>query len=79
MSKQIPKTGPKPIQRPAKDLSYYITLFTLEGHSTWRAFMSQNKEGFLNDQKNWGKNPTKITKQNTMRIDRLTGQIIPLP
>lgn len=54
-----------------KDLAYYLTLFKLEGHTTWRAHLGGHKEAFALEQKNW--KGAKITEQVTMRIDRLTG------
>lgn len=64
---------------PKKELSYYLTLFTLQGHTTWRAHLSGMKDGF---QVQWDKDhpgikPT-VLQKNVVRIDRLTGQIIPL-
>ncbi len=65
------------------DPAYYLTLFTLEGHQTWRASLKMSKDGFAKEWDstqsfNGGKKP-KITEKHTIRIDRLTGQIIPLP
>lgn len=54
------------------DLAYYLTLFKLEGHQTWRAHLGGHKEAFDVEQKNWLKGPV-ITEKQTMRIDRLTG------
>lgn len=72
-------TTPKPKNPPAKDLAYYITMFKLEGHETWRCYMAQRKDSFKSqEQKNWGKNPPKITKEQTLRIDKITGQITTL-
>lgn len=56
--------------------SYYLTLFKLEGHSTWRAHLGNHKDSFEKQEKqNWSqsKNPPKITEIQTLRIDRLTG------
>lgn len=67
MSKSIPK------QRDLnKDLSYYLTLFTLEGHQTWRAHLTGRKDGFEIEMKNW-KPDVKLKERQTIRIDRLTG------
>jgi hypothetical protein len=67
----------KPRQKPT-DLSYYLTLFRLEGHQTWRAHRGAHKEAFDLEQKNWfGKNAPKVTEYQTLRIDRLTGTFIP--
>lgn len=62
-----------------KELAYYLELYTLEGHKTWRASLSQFKDGLDQMVKNQttGKFP-KITERHTIRIDRLTGQIQPL-
>ncbi len=61
-----------------KDLAYYLTLFTLAGHTTWRAHLSMGKETFDNSTKDiLGKNPPKITAKHMLRIDRITGQIQP--
>lgn len=65
---------------PDRDFAYYLTLFTLEGHRTWRAHLTGNRDGFKEEQqKNWGKKGPKVTKIHTIRIDRITGQIQPLP
>lgn len=57
-----------------KDLAYYLTLYKIEGHQTWRASLSQKKDGFELQIKNQnaGKFP-KVTEKMVMRIDRLTG------
>lgn len=60
-----------------KELAYYVVMFKLEGHTTWRCHMSQDIEGFKREQKNWPPS-VKVTEQNTLRIDRITGQIKPL-
>ncbi len=61
-------------QKKEGELAYYITLFKLEGHTTWRVNLSQNKEGFaLEQKKNWGPKPTKVTDIQILRLDRLTG------
>lgn len=66
-----------PHQKPT-DLSYYLTLFKLEGHQTWRAHLGGHKEAFAVEQKNWtSKNAPKVTECHTLRIDRLTGTFIP--
>lgn len=62
-----------------KDLSYYLTMFTLEGHTTWRCHLSQKKDGFDHEwnSQQQGVKP-KITARNVIHIDRLTGTIKPL-
>ena len=58
-----------------KDLVYYVTLFKIEGHETWRASLSLHHDGFDREW-NDGAHP-KVTDKDVFRIDRLTGQIIP--
>lgn len=62
-----------------KDPAYYLTMFTLEGHETWRCHLSGWKDGF---EKEWngivGQTKPVITQKNVIRIDRLTGTIKPL-
>lgn len=57
--------------KPQRDLVYYLTLFKLEGHETWRAMLSLNSKGFELQAKNdkW----PKITERIDMQLDRLTG------
>lgn len=66
----------------SKELAYYLTLFTLEGHKTWRAHLGGDKEAFDRQDainvKN-GAQPMKVTKRHVIRFDRLTGQLQPLP
>ena len=58
-----------PQNAPKKDLAYYLTLFKIKGHSTWRAHLAQNKDGFVEQvQKS-----TTVTEYQTIRIDRVTG------
>lgn len=56
-----------------KELAYYLTLFKLEGHTTWRAHLGGHKDAFDTEQKAWGKKGPKITEKVVMRIDRITG------
>ena len=63
---------------PAKDLAYYLTLFKVEGHTTWRAHLGQDKDAFQHDkEKNWGKKGPVVTDIMVMRIDRITGTFQP--
>lgn len=58
------------------DLVYFLTLYKLEGHQTWRAHFSGRKNGFELEQKNCSQQPgktPKITEKNELIIDRLTG------
>lgn len=53
-----------------KELAYYIVLFKIEGHETWRltqdaSFKNEHAQG------------TKITEVKKFRVDRLTGEIVP--
>ena len=63
-------------EQPKKELAYYLTLYKIEGHETWRANLQANKDGF---DKQWnsqtqGKVP-KITDKNVIRVDRITGTL----
>lgn len=61
-------------EQPKKDLAYYLTLFKIEGHTTWRAHLSQKAEAFQDDiKKNWNQNPPTVTEKMVVRIDRVTG------
>lgn len=53
-----------------KDLSYYLTLFKIEGHTTWRAHLAADPQGFA---KQCQPGMPKITEKKTVRIDRITG------
>lgn len=55
------------------DLSYYLTLFKLEGHQTWRAALKSHPTSFDKEVKNWPKTSPKVTEKQTLRIDRITG------
>lgn len=66
-----------------KDLSYYITLFKVEGHSTWRTHLGIGKDSFYlqwssgNEEKG-GKKP-RITERRTIKVDRITGELTENP
>lgn len=57
-----------------KDLAYYLTLFKIDGHQTWRADLKGHRSGFdeminaINQ-----KSRPKVTEKMIIRIDRLTG------
>ena len=53
-------------------MAYYITLFKLEGHQTWRAHFCSSKIGFELEKKNWP-DKVKITATKVIRFDRITG------
>lgn len=57
-----------------KELVYYLTLFRIKGHETWRAHLGGRKESFDDEQKRcWTNNTPEITDRQTLRIDRITG------
>lgn len=57
-----------------KKPDYYLTLFKVKDHTTWRAAMHSGAEAFDNEVR---KNMTKlvITETIVYKIDRLTGDI----
>lgn len=57
-----------------KELAYYVTMFKIEGHTTWRAHLCGHKDGFTRQVEN---DKAKVTEKNVLRIDRITGQIQP--
>lgn len=61
------------MKKDSVDLNYYLTLYQLEGHTTWRASLSSHKKGFQKEALNI--NP-KITDVLVYRIDRTTGSVI---
>jgi len=62
-------------KKPERELAYYLTLFKIKGHSTWRAYLGGSKDSFkkqvVNDHHD-------ITETMVMRIDRVTGTFQPL-
>lgn len=57
----------KKLQKPY----YYVTVFKIEGHSTFRAVLSMGEDDF----KKQVLNATKVTELKTYRIDKVTGDI----
>jgi hypothetical protein len=57
-----------------KDLSYYLTLYTLEGHETWRAHLGGLSDSF---ERQWKQNPKapRITAKIVIKINRLTSEL----
>lgn len=55
---------------------YYLTLYTLEGHKTWRAHLASDQRGFENQFYNQqqGK-PPRITAKIIIKINRLTSEL----
>ncbi len=61
-------------KRPAtKELAYYLTVFKIEGHETWRASMGGYAGAFSESLKT-GNHP-KVTAKKLYRIDRITGAL----
>lgn len=63
-----------PKQKPANDLAYYLTLFTVKGHTTYRTHLSSHKDGFETDENM----QAEVTSSTKHRIDRITGKITPV-
>lgn len=59
---------------PNKEMAYYLTVFKLKGHETWRAHLGREKETFIIEQKNWPSD-VKVTDIVVHRVDRITGLI----
>lgn len=61
-----------------QDLAYYMTMFKIEGHETWRINVGGTPESFrksiLTAFPGGGKIP-KITAKKIYRVDRMTGEI----
>lgn len=57
-----------------KDPAYYLTLFRLEGHQTWRAHLARRKDGFDHEwnMQQQGEKP-KILERQVLKIDCITG------
>ncbi len=53
---------------------YYLTLFKIEGHTTFRTHISKQESGFTHEVKTTPNFP-KITEKKILRIDALTGEI----
>lgn len=61
-------------QRP--EAKYFLTLFKVEGHSTWRMHAAAHRVAFEKEKaltKN-GKFPT-VTEERRYAIDRITGEL----
>lgn len=57
-----------------KDLAYYLTLFKLEGHETWRAHLGSDVGAFAREQANWtAKTAPVVTETRVLRFDRISG------
>ncbi len=53
---------------------YYVTLFKIEGHETWRVHTGSNPDD-LDSQLKGGNTVPKVTERKVQKIDRLTGEI----
>lgn len=54
------------------DPAYYLTLFKIEGHKTYRAHIAGDLTSL---QYNMGENAPTITEKKVYRVDRVTGEI----
>ncbi len=61
-----------------KELAYYLTMFKIEGHDTWRVSVggdtSAFKRSLIEVHPGGGKAP-KVTAKKLFRIDRITGAL----
>lgn len=57
-----------------KNPYFYLTTFTVEGHSTWRVHVDINEKGFQNQIIK--AQHAKVTEARQVRIDRATGEIV---
>lgn len=73
MTEKTPAPKKKQKKTPG-DLAYYLTMFKLKGHETWRADLKGNATAFddLMDPVAKGR----ITERKTFRIDRKTGEVV---
>lgn len=55
------------------NLAYYLTLFKIEGHTTWRAHIASEEEKF--DEQAKAKGHPKVTEKRVIRIDRFTSEL----
>lgn len=64
------------MSRPLKEINYYLTLFKIKGHETWRANLSGGKNDFDRDWNSTkgGKRP-EVTDKKIFTINCVTGEI----
>lgn len=55
-----------------KDIAYYLTIFKIKGHTTWRMSLNGDKEAFNHGLKNMQN--TTITERKDFRFDRIAGK-----
>lgn len=66
----------KKINKPKiDDLAYYLTLFKIEGHTTYRASLHDRKDGFDRQFTNPENKRPKITEMKVLRIGKLKGEV----
>lgn len=66
------------MKRPIQKQFYYITLFKIEGHVTWRISTGQYADSFDSEWKSstGGKRPKVTERKPVIKIDKLTGEIV---
>lgn len=59
---------------PKDQTKYYLTIFRLEGHERWRAFLGRSATSFddVRAHDNW----PEVTEKKVIRIDRMTGELM---
>lgn len=58
-----------------KDPYYYIELFKIEGHTTWRCATPMKSPTGFDDEVKKNMGGVKFTDRKTFKIDRMTGEI----
>lgn len=58
-----------------KELYYFIHLFKIKGHKTWRADFKGTQSGFEEQFKHPENKRPNITEMKIFKIDRITGEI----
>lgn len=58
----------------SEDQMYYLTMFKLEGHKTWRVDIKRDAGGFDREWKKV-KNAPKVTEKKIIRINKITGEL----
>lgn len=52
---------------------YYLTVFRIEGHTTWRTHLTEHEKGFEKQEKSL--NFPMVTDKKTYIVDKVTGDI----
>lgn len=63
-------------EKTLKNPFYFLTLFKIEGHSTWRQHVGKSESSFMKQMENSEGKPPVITEAKVIKIDRLTGEIV---